>query len=62
MIINIDKYLIHELNDAGFDLTYDKMIYIYQKSRKRLDYLNNIDMKRTEEEKLKKYYTYKNQF
>lgn len=39
MVIKLDRFLIAELNDKGFDLTYSSLHEIYKASRLRLDCL-----------------------
>lgn len=35
MLINLDKYLVKELQERGFDVDYKKMVEIYKASRQQ---------------------------
>ncbi|WP_148128595.1 MULTISPECIES: hypothetical protein [unclassified Nosocomiicoccus] len=59
MIINIDKYLIKELNENGFDITEKQLVDIYRTSRKRWDFIERLKKENiSEEEAIKKYDLY----
>lgn len=50
MIINLDKFLVEELKNAGYsDLDYAKLVALYQASRKNPRYLLRQKRKMQEE-------------
>lgn len=48
MVIKLDRFLIAELNERGFDLNYATFHDIYKASRVRLDCLNATSKRESE--------------
>ena len=48
MIIKADRFFISELLERGFNIDYEKLIGIYQSSRKRTDYLQYTEQLKTD--------------
>ena len=55
MIINLDKFLVKELNDNGIPLTYQQMVSIYRESRKNPECIARKKRKERNEALLLKY-------
>lgn len=52
MLINLDKFMITEMQERGFDVNYNKMVEIYRASRQRPECIRRKIAKRREEELL----------
>ena len=55
MLLNCDKFFIQELQNAGYDIDYKKVIEIYKKSRQSNGYKNRQARKAREEKEMQEF-------
>lgn len=54
MLLNLDKFFVQELQEAGYDVDYKKVVEIYQRSRKNPAYIRRRQRRLREEAMLEK--------